>query len=227
VFSISEECTASIFRQLNQVFVDAEVVWNKGMCQLCGKVGGNVVNHSCGRGIRIGPVTGQWEWVSRMALLRVSSGECTARQMWVVCLWTSLFRAHSQEMYRLPSVCWDLHMLWVLEWDICPWRLPPPSLSLSLKGVDWGYPRYTYGKPSFWFMLFGFRLISGASYTSQSVCIQLNQIQSLWRQRQYVPLKHRNSPLPHGIQTQKKTISWSPWKLENLYQIFIFYHKVV
>jgi hypothetical protein len=114
--SVVEEHAAS-FGWLNQVYVNAEVVWSKGMCQLHGKVRGNLANQSCGRGRRIGPVTSQWEWVPRMALLRVNSGECAGGQMWVVSSWTSLPRAHSWEVCRLAYVSHDLHMVLVVQWD--------------------------------------------------------------------------------------------------------------
>jgi len=37
----------------------------------------------------------------------------------------------------------------------------------------------------------------------------MNQIQSPWRWWQYVPPKHWKTHLPHGIETQMKTINWS------------------
>jgi hypothetical protein len=38
--------------------------------------------------------------------------------------------------------------------------------------------------------------------------INMNQNQSPWRWRQYIPLKYRDTHLLHGTETQKKTINW-------------------
>ena len=77
----------------------------------------------------------QWEWVPRMVLLRVNSGDCTGGQMWVVSLWTTLFQGPCLGMHKWGWCVWWLG----LEGDC--FVLGSHLLPYFLLGSGWRVPK--------------------------------------------------------------------------------------
>jgi len=106
----------------------------------------------------------QWEWVPRMALLRVNSGDCTGGQIWVVSLWTTLFQGPRLGDAQMGLVC---VVTGVRVRLFCPWK--PPAALFSFREWMKDFKDLCNEKLSTQFMLFGFTSISAGSLMSSSM----------------------------------------------------------